>query len=134
MANPSSLFPRPEQGDIVELILDDHRRFESLLRDLRNDQNDRDALRRQIAELLVAHGEAEESEVYPQLAELDEQMAADAETEHSEARDGLAALKEQIGQPGFAAALETLKGGIQHHVQEEEGQTFPKLRASAAST
>jgi len=26
---------RPVQGDVVELILDDHRRFEALLRDLR---------------------------------------------------------------------------------------------------
>ena len=26
---------RPEQGDVIELILDDHRRFEALLRDLR---------------------------------------------------------------------------------------------------
>ena len=67
----SSSIPRPEQGDVVEVILEDHRLFESLLRELRNDQNDRDALRQQIAELLVAHGEAEESKVYPQLERKD---------------------------------------------------------------
>jgi hypothetical protein len=31
-------------------------------------------------------------------------------------------------EPGFGAALEALKGGISHHVEEEEGEVFPKLR------
>ena len=34
---------RPVSGDVVELILEDHRRFESLLRDLRDSTSDRDA-------------------------------------------------------------------------------------------
>ena len=32
---------RPVSGDVVELILDDHRRFEALLRDLRDNSSDR---------------------------------------------------------------------------------------------
>jgi len=31
---------RPVEGDVVELILADHRRFESLLRDLRDSSSD----------------------------------------------------------------------------------------------
>src|SRR6478735_5022047 len=58
---------RPLQGDVVELILDDHRRFETLLRDLRDSSSDRDAVRRAFAALHVAHAEAEEKFVYPKL-------------------------------------------------------------------
>ena len=98
MANPhSSSIPRPEQGDVVELILEDHRLFESLLRELRNEQNDRDALRQQIAELLVAHGEAEESQVYPQLERkdaIDEEEAEHGEKEHDEGYETLLPLLE----------------------------------------
>jgi hypothetical protein len=68
------------------------------------------------------------------LAQLDEQLADEAESEHAEAREGLATLKEQVGSSGFGAALETLKSGIEHHVQEEEGENFPKLRQSAGRT
>ena len=98
MANPnSSSIPRPEQGDVVELILEDHRLFESLLRELRNEQNDRDALRQQIAELLVAHGEAEESKVYPQLERkdaIDEEEAEHGKKEHEEGYETLLPLLE----------------------------------------
>ena len=59
MANPSSSIPRPEQGDVVELILDDHRRFETLLRQLRDASSDRDAVRRALAALHVAHAVSE---------------------------------------------------------------------------
>ena len=88
----STSTPRPTSGDVVELILADHRLFESLLRELRNEQNDRDALRRQIAELLVAHGEAEESQVYPQLERrdaIDEEEAEHGEKEHQEGYETL---------------------------------------------
>ncbi len=58
---------RPVQGDVVDLILDDHRRFEALLRDLRDSSQDRDAVRRAFATLHVAHAVAEETHVHPKL-------------------------------------------------------------------
>ncbi len=58
---------RPQPGDVVDLILDDHRRFEALLRELRNFEADRDAVRKAFSTLHVAHAEAEEKDVYPTL-------------------------------------------------------------------
>ena len=55
---------RPIAGDVVELILDDHRRFETLLRQLRDSSSDRDTVRQAFAALHVAHAEAEERHVY----------------------------------------------------------------------
>ena len=51
---------RPVSGDVIDLILDDHRRFESLLRQLRDSSSARDAVRQAFAALHVAHALAEE--------------------------------------------------------------------------
>ena len=117
--------PRPEQGDVVEVILDDHRLFESLLRELRNEQNDREALRWQIAELLVAHGEAEESRVYPQLERkdaIDEEEAEHGKKEHDEGYETLLPLLESDDLYGedFSQHLHEFSETLLHHLDEEE--------------
>src|SRR3712207_7557653 len=56
----TTLFRSPIAGDVVELILEDHRRFETPLRQLRDSTSDRDAVRRALAALHVAHAEAED--------------------------------------------------------------------------
>jgi hypothetical protein len=35
-----------------------------------------------------------------------------------------------VQMPGFGAAVEMLKGGISHHVEEEETQLLPELKES----
>jgi hypothetical protein len=117
--------PRPQQGDVVELILDDHRRFEALLRDLRNEQNDRDVLRHQIAELLVAHGEAEESEVYPQLQRkeaIDAEEAEHGKKEHDEGYETLLPLleAEELYDEDFSHHIHEFSETLLHHLDEEE--------------
>jgi hemerythrin superfamily protein len=117
--------PRPEAGDVVELILEDHRLFEHLLRELRNEQNDRDALRRQMAELLVAHGEAEESQVYPQLERkraIDEEEAEHGEKEHQEGYEALLPLlaASELYDDDFSNDLHEFSETLLHHLDEEE--------------
>jgi hemerythrin superfamily protein len=126
MANPhTSSIPRPDQGDVVEAILDDHRLFESLLRELRNEQNDREALRWQMAELLVAHGEAEESKVYPQLERkdaIDEEEAEHGKKEHDEGYETLLPLleAEDLYDEDFSENLHEFSETLLHHLDEEE--------------
>ena len=78
---------RPTEGDVVDLILEDHRRFEALLRELRDSSADRDAVRLAFSALHVAHAEAEEQKVYPTLRRkdaIDEHEAEHGEEEHAE--------------------------------------------------
>ena len=129
----SSSIPRPEKGDVVEVILEDHRLFESLLRELRNEQNDRDALRRQISELLVAHGEAEESEVYPQLERkdaIDEEEAEHGKEEHDEGYEALLPLLEADDLYGeeFSEHLHEFSETLLHHLDEEEREILNPAR------
>jgi hemerythrin superfamily protein len=142
MANPttpghSSSIPRPEQGDVVELILEDHRLFESLLRELRNEQNDRDALRQQMAELLVAHGEAEESKVYPQLERRDaieEEEAEHGKKEHDEGYETLLPLLEaaDLYDEDFSEKLHEFSETLLHHLDEEERDILNPARADVS--
>lgn len=123
-----SQFPilRPTSGDVVDLILDDHRALESLLRDLRNDDVDKDAARMAFSALFVAHGEAEEDIVYPKLQrrtrQVDEEETEHGEEEHAE---GLACLLELLEAKGtntqkYDDAAEKLSAYVYHHIVEEE--------------
>src|SRR4051794_38824287 len=116
---------RPVQGDVVDLILDDHRRFEALLRDLRDSTQDRDAVRRAFSALHVAHAEAEERHVYPRLRR--KQAVGEHEAEHGveEHAEGIQALLavlelESTDTQAFDDAVEELARLVNHHVTEEE--------------
>ncbi|MDF1601951.1 hemerythrin domain-containing protein [Nocardioides sp. YIM 152315] len=116
---------RPVQGDVVDVILDDHRRFEALLRDLRDSSQDRDAVRHAFATLHVAHAEAEEKYVYPKLRRkhaVDEHEAEHGEEEHAEGNAALLKVLELKGTDteAFADAVEELARVVNHHLTEEE--------------
>ena len=116
---------RPVQGDVVELILDDHRRFETLLRDLRDSTSDRDAVRQAFSALHVAHALAEEKHVYPKLRRkgaVTEHEAEHGEEEHAEGHEALLAVLELKGTDTQAIddAVEELAKVVNHHLTEEE--------------
>ena len=124
MSTPIEL-GRPVSGDVVELILEDHRRFEHLMRQLRDSSTDRDAVRRAFATLHVAHAEAEEKFVYPALRRkkaIDEHEAEHGQEEHAEGNEKLLAVLELKGTDtqAFEDAVEELAEAINHHLTEEE--------------
>ncbi len=92
--------PRPTTGDVVDLILDDHRLFEDLLRQLRDATADREAARSALAAVLVAHGEHEHAEGNQALLALLECRATDTQK--------------------FDDAVEELATALNHHIGEEE--------------
>ncbi|MBM7775173.1 hemerythrin superfamily protein [Actinokineospora baliensis] len=112
-------------ADVIELILADHRRFEDLFRRLRDNSNDRVAVLGDLAELLVAHAEAEEGEIYPALrrfSDIDDHEVEHGAEEHAEGHQALLALME-VGDPEaqeWDEKLEDLVKAINHHLDEEE--------------
>lgn len=123
--------------DVVELILADHRLFEELFRALRNREEDRLARRAELADLLVAHAQAEESEVYPALMRKAEDEAEEIEhgvEEHAEGHEALAHLQqvEDVGTEAFEDALEELVEVVNHHVDEEERDVLNAAREHVA--
>lgn len=116
---------RPVSGDAIDLILDDHRRFEDLLRQLRSSESDRPAVLAAFAALHVAHAEAEETHVYPQLKKrraVDADEADHGEHEHAEGNEALLAVMECASDDTqkWADAVENLSALVNHHLVEEE--------------
>lgn len=116
---------RPESGDVVDLILADHRRFEDMLRQLRDSSSDRDAVRRAFSALHVAHAEAEEKQIYPTLRSkraITEDEEDHGEEEHAQGNEALLAVLELAGTDtqAFDDAVEELARLVNHHLTEEE--------------
>jgi len=123
--------------DVVELILADHRRFEELFRDLRDRTSDRTALLGDLAELLVAHAEAEETKVYPALKrykEVDNDEVDHGAEEHAEGHQALLALMEisDTESEEWEEKLEELVEALNHHVDEEERTILNDARSEVA--
>ncbi|MBY5162362.1 hemerythrin domain-containing protein [Salsipaludibacter albus] len=112
--------------DVIDLILDDHRRFESLLRNLRSTETpDRAGVLAELAAVLVAHAEAEEAEVYPTLRTrdaIDEDEAEHGAEEHDEGHVALLDLMEvdDVDSDQFSEAVHELSEALSHHLDEEE--------------
>jgi hemerythrin superfamily protein len=125
MTDDTTDVPRPTSGDVVELILDDHRLFEDLMRRMRDDTQDRGALLSTFSDVLIAHGEAEEKHVYGALVRkdaIDDEDAEHGEHEHHELNQALLELLEveDTGSEDFGEALEEVTKALAHHVDEEE--------------
>ncbi|HJQ07018.1 MAG TPA: hemerythrin domain-containing protein [Nocardioides sp.] len=117
---------RPSSGDVLDLITDDHRLFERMLAQLRDATADRDAVRAAFADVLIAHGEAEEDLVYPAIRnraeDVDEGDVEHGHEEHAEGNQALLALLELKGTDtqAFNDAVEELTKLVSHHIAEEE--------------
>lgn len=124
--------------DVVELILADHAEFERLLRQLRGADADRATALGDLADLLVAHAEAEEAEVYPTLrSEVpsdEEGEIAHGREEHAEGHEELLALLEvdDVDSEEFSEQLEEVSEVVMHHLDEEEREVLNLARDHVA--
>lgn len=117
--------------DPTKLLEADHRQVEDLFEQIAKAEGDaRTPLIDELSTALKAHMTLEEEVVYPAMEPVTgAETVQEGETEHELARKTLADLLALApAEPGFEGALESLKAGIEHHVEEEEGEIFPKLR------
>lgn len=118
-------------NDPMRILKADHREVEQLLGRLADSDEgrQRDALVAEVVTKLTAHMDAEESIVYPSVAEqVGAEDAEEADIEHGLVRATLEQLQAMTALPGFGAVVEMLKAGIAHHVQEEEQELLPELK------
>jgi hemerythrin-like domain-containing protein len=127
-----------EQRDVIEVLEQDHREVEEMfgeLERLSGAETDEDKARRKdladrVTIELVRHSVAEEVLVYPQVEKkVSAEEAEHARKEHSEAEETLHRLEKlDADDPGFDDELATLMREIRHHIEDEEGETFPQMR------
>ncbi len=128
---------RAAKTDATILLQRDHADVKKLfkqyekLADNEADGEERQALAMQICTMLTVHATIEEEIFYPAAreAEVDDDLLDEAEVEHASAKDLIAQI--QSMDPGVAlydAKVIVLGEYIDHHVQEEENEMFPKCR------
>ena len=118
-------------NDPMRILKADHREAEKLFDKLSDSEEgtERQELVDELTLKLTAHMEIEESIIYPSVREaVGEEDEEEAEVEHRLAREGLDKLNSLVDVPGFGAAVEMLRGGIMHHVEEEENEILPELK------
>lgn len=123
--------------DAIELLMQDHREVESLVRDFENLNGDAEASARLIAEVcaeLIIHDKLETDIFYPAVreaadAEEIEDMLDDAEDDHDETLEFIEALDDLApDDERRAAQFLALAKQVAIHVAEEETILFPRVR------
>jgi hemerythrin superfamily protein len=117
----------------LEVLKQDHQKVKGLFQEISkgSDPNKRKELFDQIDTELEIHAHIEETLFYPALETHEElkDMVAEALEEHQEVKIMLEEL-EELGSEShdFGSKLQELIESVEHHVEEEEGEMFPKVR------
>jgi len=125
---------RPTSGpDAIALLKADHAKVKKMFKEF--DKTDDDGKKQELARVICAeltvHTTIEEEILYPAAREVlnDEDLIDEADVEHASAKDLIAQIED--GSPGddkWDAKVKVLGEYIDHHVEEEHNEMFPKLR------
>jgi hemerythrin superfamily protein len=117
----------------LEVLKQDHQKVKGLFKEATGspDQSKRKELFDKIDTELEIHAHIEETVFYPALETHEElkDLVAEALEEHQEVKILLEEL-EELGSEShdFGSKLQELIESVEHHVEEEEGEMFPKVR------
>lgn len=125
-------------ADAIALLIADHRRVDELFKqfEAEDDNRTKAALATEICNELTVHATVEEEIFYPQtvgafeVEGVDEKdLVWEATVEHG-TLEGLIASLDGVDADDemFDAHVKVLKEYVKHHVKEEEGEMFPKVR------
>ncbi len=137
-AQPSTFHRRLDPMDATKLLKQQHRKVESLFTqyDATTTPAKKGAVFAQIGDALAAHCAIEEKIFYPSayVGELKD-LLKEAVEEHLAAKRLIAdLLKMPVTDPNYDAKVKVLKEQIEHHVEEEEGEMFPKVTKNLAKS
>jgi iron-sulfur cluster repair protein YtfE (RIC family) len=125
----------PGGKDATALLKQDHQKVKRLFEEFARTRESAARLEvfNNIRNELTVHALIEEEIFYPELernrkADLQEQVE-EAHQEHDEAKRLLASAEGLSGDSGgLVEIVRTLREAVEHHVQEEEGEMFPRAR------
>ena len=113
----------------IDILKKDHRKVDDLFTQIESDGSDKKQIFGQIYNELTLHSQAEETFFYPEL-ELSSETSGDVQhsyKEHQQVKDMLEELASSDPNAAvWMTKLNELKESVQHHVDEEENELFPK--------
>jgi hemerythrin superfamily protein len=122
----------------IDLLKKQHREVEELFEEFENAsegaKKTRERLCEEISNQLAVHAEIEEKLFYPESKQPDtEDLLRESVEEHLAVKRLLTDLLEKgTGDENFEARMKVLKEQVEHHVDEEEKELFPKVRKACS--
>ncbi|WP_025871109.1 hemerythrin domain-containing protein [Methylobacillus glycogenes] len=126
----------PTKHDAIVVLKNDHAEVKKLFKEYERLANKEDiagktAVANRICAELTVHTKIEEEIFYPAAREAieDDDLLNEADVEHASAKDLITQI--QSGDPSdpmYDAKVKVLSEYIEHHVEEEETEMFPKVR------
>lgn len=122
-------------NDAIELLINDHREVKAMFKEFEGLTDRSKAGKKniadQICDALTLHTTIEEEIFYPAVRKVikDDDLMDEALVEHSGAKELIAEIAAMDpGDELYEAKVTVLSEQIEHHVSEEEGTMFPKVR------
>lgn len=120
-------------ADAISLLESQHREVEELFSEITETttraSKKRVELFEQIAHKLECHAQIEEQLFYPDGKDVDKDMTLEAYEEHGVVRMLIDQIKAtDPADEKYLAKVTVLKEVVEHHVEEEEDEYFPKVR------
>jgi iron-sulfur cluster repair protein YtfE (RIC family) len=129
--NHSEFFTEGEIMNAIELLKEDHNKVSRLFQKVKgSEESEHKELFEKIKAELEVHTHIEETIFYPKIKEEPEleDIVLEGIEEHHQAKiflRELSALTDDSQK--FEPKLKVLMEDVEHHVQEEEGEMFPKI-------
>jgi hemerythrin superfamily protein len=136
---PSNAQGKPPQMDAIALLKADHDEVDALFKEFESvkdesDPEEIDEIVQKACDMLSLHAQLEEEIFYPAVrdgVEDVDELLNEADVEHGVVEDLIDRLEEMdVEDEMYAANVTVLAEYVKHHVKEEEGELFPKVRKS----
>lgn len=115
------------------LLRKQHKEVKAIFKKLEGKGGNKRALLKELADNLAAHMAIEQEIFYPAVKAIDEDMVLESFEEHALAEIAVKRLlKTPADDPSFEARVTATKELIEHHVEEEEEDLFPKVEKKMA--
>jgi hypothetical protein len=121
--------------DALTLLHEDHQKVDKLFKQFEksDDEQERGQIAEKVCAELEVHATMEEELFYPAVREAieEEDLIDEAAVEHQTLKNLIAEIKRlEPSDPKHAAHVKVLGEYVRHHVKEEEGEIFKKLKAA----
>jgi hemerythrin superfamily protein len=128
--------------DAIAILTADHKKVRKLFSEFKrlhaqNRDEEKSALVEQVCNELTIHAELEQEILYPAVRKAikDSDLMDEALVEHAEARNLIAQLQGMDPEHElYDAKVAVLAEQIEHHLREEEGKMFPRVRKAKLDT
>ena len=115
----------------IDLLKDQHEEVKGLFKKIEKaGSSEKEELFDELADALAVHAAIEEQHFYPATKDSrTEELLQEAVEEHLSVKRIIADLLEmEPDDPQFDAKVKVLQEQVEHHVEEEEGELFPKVK------